>query len=173
MRNLERVRARCAQALCSLTLPDPFDIETLACQVAAKRGRPVHLIPMRTATDEAAASGVWLATADADLVLYEQDTSALHQKLIILHELAHIWLGHQSPDGPGTRLPGRLFPDLSPELIETMLCRALFSDEQEQEAEMLASLILRHTRASAVSGGGADGWIGLLGHSLRHPRRPK
>ncbi|MGH3844705.1 MAG: hypothetical protein ACRDS0_25175 [Pseudonocardiaceae bacterium] len=42
------------------------------------------------------------------------------------------------PDDETMRL---LFPDLSPQLIRDLLCRTGYSDIQEEEAEIMASLI--------------------------------
>lgn len=41
-------------------------------------------------------TGVWLATTEADYVFYESQTPPIHQRHILLHELGHLWLGHQT-----------------------------------------------------------------------------
>ena len=59
--------------------------------------------------------------------------------------------GHDAAALPENDLIGRLFPDLSPAMVKTVLSRASYQSEQEREAELLASLILtRPRRAAAV-----------------------
>lgn len=64
----------------------------------------------------------------------------------MLHELAHMLFDHhrlsEETDGPAMEA---LLPDLAPHLRERLLSRADFNTRQEQEAEMLASLIRTST----------------------------
>ncbi|MER7406717.1 hypothetical protein ABT373_30670 [Streptomyces sp. NPDC000070] len=80
-------------------------------------------------------SGMWVATAQADYVLYEEQTSPMHQRHIILHEIGHMVCGHPSAAGIALRMR--------------------YSDRQEQEAELMASLIMETAaRSSPPSSGG-------------------
>lgn len=140
--DLKDVRRRCEQRLRSLELPTPFDVHTFSQHLATRRGRPIFLRPIAS---QAGPWGVWAATRSSDIIFYEAHTSRLHQEHIILHELSHLLCGHAPL--PVTEPSGldALFPDLSPETIQSVLRRAAYSDEDECEAEILASLILEST----------------------------
>ncbi|MEV5988241.1 hypothetical protein AB0L85_25050 [Streptomyces sp. NPDC052051] len=85
--------------------------------------------------------GVWLRTNDADYIAYERYTSTAHQSHIIAHELSHMLCDHRgerSAESP----PVELFADLDPGLVRGMLMRCGYTQEAEQEAEVMASLLL-------------------------------
>lgn len=88
-------------------------------------------------------SGIWLALAAMDVVVYEADTSRTHQEHIIAHELAHIVFGYASSSPVDDSALSLLFPDLDPGLVRDMLNRAEYCDAHELEAEVMASVILR------------------------------
>ena len=103
-------------------------------QVAQKRGRPIVLQPWRMG--DAAQYGVWLAGPARDYIFFEAETARVHQEHIILHELAHILLGHEtlrvSADNP---------------ITSAVLMRAvsnLADTDRERAAESLAAR-LRNT----------------------------
>ncbi|MEV7615478.1 hypothetical protein [Streptomyces sp. NPDC089799] len=140
---IARLRRRCRPLLGQLDLPHPFAIETLCAHLSAYRGRPLHLHPLPDQAAVAGACGLWIATDTDDHIFYEQRTARSHREHIVLHEIGHMLLDHHATTGPA--LPGgpfaELFGDLSPRLVRRMLARANYSTRQEQEAEMLASLI--------------------------------
>jgi hypothetical protein len=136
-----RLRRRCLARLRDLPLPAPFDVRTLCDQIAARRGRPIRLVPMAGLTG---VCGLWIATDTTDLVCYERDTTRPHQDHIILHELSHLLCEH-FPVG----LPGALLPDLDPAMVRTVLGRAGYSTAEEREAETLASLIRQRATTRA------------------------
>ncbi|MFG2296362.1 hypothetical protein [Streptomyces sp. NPDC048603] len=136
---IARLRRRCRPLLGQLNLPHPFAIETLCAHLSAHRGRPLHLHPLPDQAAVAGACGLWIATDTDDHIFYEQRTARSHREHIVLHEIGHMLLDHHATTGSG--LPGGLFGDLSPRLVRRMLARANYSTRQEQEAEMLASLI--------------------------------
>lgn len=136
------LRRRCEERLNSIELPEPFDVRVFCNQVAMKRGRPIVLCPLST---DGAPYGAWLSTSSTDYIFYEEHTSGWHRDHIILHEVCHILCGHRGillsqPDALGL-----LFPDLAPESVRSMLLRKAYREEEDQEAEVLASLILQRT----------------------------
>ncbi|MFF3333692.1 hypothetical protein ACFYWX_29785 [Streptomyces sp. NPDC002888] len=133
------LRRRCHTLLKDIELPTPFSVDALCAQLALRRGRHLYLHPLPEKTAGAGACGVWLATEDTDHVFFERRTSRLHQEHIVLHEVGHMLLDHRGTD-PAPDLVG-LLPDLSPRLVRRLLARTAYSTRQEQEAEMLASLI--------------------------------
>jgi hypothetical protein len=145
--------ARCRARLDELDLPRPFDVRTLCADLGRRRGRPVELVEM--ALPAGAPSGLWLSTGQRDYIVYEQATSPLHQEHIILHEVSHLLCGHTGGSMLSEEHISHLFPQLDPGMIRRVLGRAGYSSEEEQEAEMLASMILRraerHRRAPRVT----------------------
>ncbi|CAM5572744.1 Regulator component OS=Streptomyces aurantiogriseus OX=66870 GN=GCM10010251_59670 PE=4 SV=1 [Streptomyces aurantiogriseus] len=153
-------------ALASIDIPDPFDVQVFCDRIAAQRGRPLHLhsVPGISGTD--APCGVWIATEKADHVFHEAATSPLHQEHIILHELGHMLLGHRSIlDGVPTG-GGGLFPDIDPATVVSLLTRASYGTEDERDAERLAGLIAGKAAASRTSKPPRGGVLRRLGDAL-------
>ncbi|MFI7104591.1 hypothetical protein ACIBK8_35275 [Streptomyces sp. NPDC050161] len=150
-----------------LPLPTPFSAPELCARLAAQRDRPLHLRPLPTPVVPNMPSGLWLATDQEDYVLYDAQTSPLHQEHIILHEIGHLVCDHRSVEGE--RHLYRRIDLADPASVRQALPRARYSDEQEQEAEMIASLILegvdRLPAPSLLSGmlGGLESGMGLRG----------
>lgn len=139
-RGHRRLWQRCRRLVGALSLPDPFDVGDFVRGLADRRGRPIELVPVSGRPN--LPCGLLLTTAGADYILYAADTTALHQQHILLHEAAHLLCGHQdygSVLAPAARV---LMPGLSPELVERVLGRTVYTEPQEQEAEIVASLIL-------------------------------
>jgi hypothetical protein len=124
----------------ALSLPDPFDIADFVRTLAARRGRPIELVPVTGRPN--LPCGLLLTTAGADYILYAADTTPLHQQHILLHEAAHLLCGHQE-GGAGLDSAARtLMPALPAALVERVLGRTIYTEPQEREAEIVASLIL-------------------------------
>ncbi|MER7752637.1 hypothetical protein [Kitasatospora sp. NPDC097643] len=146
-REWRRFRARCDKLIGQLDVPRPFTIENLADAVARRRGRPLRLIPLSDGdTRGSGVCGVWIAFADVDHVHYAVGTSPAHQAHIVLHELAHILLDHHQSDELDREGLLRLFPDLDPAMAARLLARGRTraTTDQEQETELLASLMWQH-----------------------------
>ncbi|WP_344671548.1 hypothetical protein [Catenulispora yoronensis] len=126
-----------------LDLPDPFDAEDFIGMLARERGRPIELIPLPFRPDRPC--GLLVTTLRADVIIYSNDTTAMHRQHILLHEAAHLLRGHDA--GPESATGSHtLLPNLSPALIKSVLGRTVYSEPQEREAELIASLI--HHRAA-------------------------
>ncbi|MCQ4046554.1 hypothetical protein [Streptantibioticus rubrisoli] len=131
-----------------LDLPRPFSAESLCAHLSQERRRPIHLHAIQPYTIGTSVCGLWLATDTDDHIFFEPQTTWLHQEHIILHEIAHLLFDHYSLSARGTTELAGLFADLSPRTVKRLLARTSYSTVQEQEAEMLASLI-RTTTARA------------------------
>jgi IrrE N-terminal-like domain len=136
--SLRQLRRRCEARLRALDLPSPFDVREFCEAVGRGRGRPISL---RQVSSQTGPCGLWVAGPSVDYIFYEGATSPLHQEHIILHELSHLLCSHRSATVAGLD-HSRLFPDLDAETVRRVLLRATYSQEEEQEAELLASLIL-------------------------------
>ncbi|GAB2879657.1 hypothetical protein [Streptomyces mayteni] len=165
-REWRRFKARCDELIGELTVPEPFAIENLAEAVARRRGRPLRLIPLPgNDTGGSGICGVWIALGGADHVYYAPVASPVHQAHIVLHELAHMLLDHRQDGAPDRESLRRLFPDLDPAMAARLLARdrTRTTTGQEQEAELLASLMWQHFDALPTSGAGvARGSTGNL-----------
>jgi hypothetical protein len=147
------LRARCRNLADGLRLPEPFSAAGLAGVVAAARGRPLELIAL--AALEWTPCGVLIATDHADYIGYPAAATALHSQHIVLHEISHLLCGHLDSRAAGAELPPALLTHVPPGLVRRVLGRSEYDDAQEQEAEVLASLIA--LRAGAARGPAAAG----------------
>ncbi len=147
----DSVKRRCEDALRGVDLPRPFSIDKLCDVVAERRGRPLRLIPKAT---DAGPCGLWVAFDDVDYVFYEPGTSDLHRDHIIAHELGHLLCEHEKAQiGEGGLLQA-LFPHLSPALVSRVMGRTTYSALEEQEAELLATLMLQRAGRPALGHSG-------------------
>ncbi|MFJ5550352.1 hypothetical protein [Streptomyces sp. NPDC093225] len=122
--------------------------------MAARRGRPIRLHPLPKEAAESGVCGLWVGTATVDYVFYEAQTSRLHQEHIVLHELGHILFDHNSLEGQ----------DSGSGDTPVILGRTNYTTRQEQEAEMLASLI--RIEAGLVPGRAPEGTLEKLESAL-------
>ncbi|MFF3114671.1 ParH-like protein [Kitasatospora sp. NPDC057904] len=133
-----------------LDLSAPFDPAVLLDRLAGRRGRPIELVPVAARPN--LPCGLLVSTAEADYILYAADTSPLHRRHILVHEIAHLLFDHAG-SAPITPVSSQaLLPHLSPALVQRVLGRTGYDEPQEREAELLASLILsRAAKADAAA----------------------
>ncbi|MGW4489103.1 hypothetical protein ACWEOE_35365 [Amycolatopsis sp. NPDC004368] len=136
---------RCRRLADAPALPEPFDADEFVAGIAAGRGRPIELMPVNVPSD--GPCGLLMSTARADYILYPTNTTALHRRHILLHEVGHLLCGHVGSDAGAegaaidVAVSRALMPNLSPELVRRVLGRTTYSEVQEQEAELVASLL--------------------------------
>ncbi|WP_305785980.1 hypothetical protein [Symbioplanes lichenis] len=139
------VRRRCAALVRRLTratgLPAPFELAAfLAAYSEHFSGRPIELLALAPDEMPAGVCGLWLAMAGRDVIGFPAGVGRTHRDHIVLHEVGHMLAGHTSISGPAA-----LLPDLDPEMVRAVLGRSVYDDVQEQEAELIASLILQRS----------------------------
>lgn len=145
-----RLQRQCHALLATLTVPDPFDFDAFCAMVAEHRGRPLRLMEMRDTRNGPGPSGMWIATDAEDIVLVEPRTSVLHRRHIALHEIGHmLWDHTTSGVQPADR---KLFCELDSTMVRRLLTRERPTDLQEQEAEMLATVLSSRIQRSATGG---------------------
>lgn len=147
--SLKAVRRRCEEILRGVSVPSPFDVEAFCTALSERRARRIHLCPM---TMGISPCGVWLALPGADYIFYEEGTTRLHREHIVLHELGHVLSDHVPTDVLDEELVKALMPDLDFRMVQRVLGRTSYSAVEEQEAEMLASLVLERARRGTVIG---------------------
>jgi hypothetical protein len=136
---------RCQELVRTLDVPVPFDLDEFVERLQARRGRAVRLVPMSGLPS--GLCGVLIGTEDTDIIHFEADTAPVHQNLIALHEIGHMLARDQSPRSDDQildeKLIHRLLPGLDPKAVRTMLGRSAYSDADELEAEIIATLIMQ------------------------------
>ena len=150
-RRAREQRRRCRKIASSLELPVPFDAFALTAKVAELRGRPIDLMPV--AWQPGVPCGLLVTAEHADYIVYAADTSPLHQQHILVHELSHLVCGHDRAAPPQAGPAATLMPHLPPELVHRVLGRTVYSEPQEQEAELLASIVLNRAVWSVLTPG--------------------
>lgn len=159
--DLRRLRRQCAAVLDDLRLPARADIDGLCEHLAQVRARPLRIVPVAMAEQPC---GMWIATRDADWIFVDADTTPAHREHIVLHEIGHLVCGHTG----GGHDVASFFPDIDPELVMAMLARTTYSDEQEQQAEVMAYLLAETLRAPS---GDTDDVASRIADSLNHSAR--
>lgn len=147
MRQLIRrrsLRKRVRREMTALGLHGPpTEVGEICGRLAERRGRPLHLMPMDM--HARGPYGLWVATARADYICYQRQTSRAHQDHIILHEIGHILAEHDAADIADGEVLRRLAPNLSPGLVARFLARTdhpHHDSATEREAEDIATMLL-------------------------------
>jgi hypothetical protein len=136
------VRRRWKRYVRGLDIPSACDAPTLCARISShpdRAGRPIRLLPMPLSVG--GPCGLWLATARSDYIVFEADTTVLHQNHIIAHELGHLVLKHSAQQVVSDEALGRLASHIDPATVRLMLGRSRYEEREEREAETLASLL--------------------------------
>jgi hypothetical protein len=131
-----------------LELGKTFTFDELVRAVQRRRRRRLRIIELADLDDHDGLCAVWLMTDDEDLVLHAHSDSALHRQQFVLHELAHIILGHNVDDDPGA--PDFLLPDIPPQTRKRLLRRQDMDTPEEVIAETLADHFAAAIRGSTM-----------------------
>ncbi|MFJ5632111.1 hypothetical protein ACIQF5_05605 [Streptomyces goshikiensis] len=140
----------------------PFCLEGLCERIAEQRGRPIRIHPLPKEAAESGVCGLWVGTDTVDYVFYEAQTTPLHREHIVLHELGHILFGHHSLEGQSAEGDG----------VPTVLGRTNYTTRQEQEAEMLASMIRIRASGTGLLPSTARGTLARLESAMGYERGP-
>ncbi|MCQ4079656.1 hypothetical protein NGB36_03335 [Streptomyces sp. RB6PN25] len=176
------IRRRCKRLIQELGLPSSTDMQGMCEVVAARVGRPVHLVPMSL---DGVVSGMTATTDDGFWVFYELKTSPWHQAHIVLHELSHLLLGHDQ-DPAVTEDALRMWTpsvDVATAMRRMGLTMGLarhhcYDNPAERETEVLGTLLMEYVVPSAPDHGlplqgQAAELAASLGPALQHVRRER
>ncbi|MEV6339149.1 hypothetical protein AB0M12_31110 [Nocardia vinacea] len=140
------LRKRCERRIDTLWLPARFGIGEVCERLESHVGRRIELIPM--ALPPASPLGLLITDERGHSVIYEESASPIHRQQIIFHEFAHLLFGHRGqPIGDDRR--HCMFVHIAHETQGQVLARSCGSTEQETEAEMTATLLLRRAHRSS------------------------
>lgn len=169
----QAARKRCRDVLRELDIVagQQLSLADVCDRVQRGRGLPLRLVPM--VTRPGWPSGIWVESKDADVVLFDAATSALHQVNIIAHEFGHIALGHN-----GTLLhpsASPVFRWLDNDTAPSVMMRTGFDDRDEHEAEVFATMVcacISQESVLSVAATSADSkdLVGRLLSALADPR---
>ena len=81
-------------AVSGLQLGDTFTLDDLLRTVRDRRGRTLRVVELADLNTDDGVCAVWLVTDTTDFVLHARTDSALHRQQFVLHEFAHMILGH-------------------------------------------------------------------------------
>lgn len=147
------VRRRCAGLVRRLErtvgVPSPFDLDVFLDRWSTHSGRDVVLLPLTAAEMPPGVCGLWLRLGDQDVVGFPAGAPRTHRDHIVLHEVGHMLANHSGGlAGAQAGAPmqaSALLPDLDPAMVRSVLGRSVYSDVQEQEAELIATLIMHRS----------------------------
>lgn len=148
MRTVEKdLYRRLRRELQSLGIQPPLDVEELCRALGERRGRQIVLQPFPL--EKPGPSGLWVDTPQMDVILYQRETTPLHQKHIILHEVGHILVADdgqadEEQEHPDDFYEGwaTLIPVLDPALVRRVARRCSYDDGEECAVELAATIIL-------------------------------
>ncbi|MCM2579724.1 hypothetical protein [Streptomyces meridianus] len=130
-------KRRQGDLLAELDLSHVTNIRDLRPEVSRRAGRAVMLEPREQAPSVCGACAV---TESAVYLFYDPRTSSMHQDHIIAHEFSHLLLGHHETR-PLCALTPTLITTMDPAVVQMMLGRTKYDEDEERDTELLASLL--------------------------------
>lgn len=137
-RNDLALRRGTRRILRELDIQPPLDVFDLCDRLGEFRGRPIRLVDYPLPAP--GVFGFWLEGGKADYIIYQRDTTLVHQDHIILHEVGHIISGHGGNSDDIPNMAG-LLNILPPDTLHSGMRREGYDHVIEQEAEMVATVI--------------------------------
>ncbi|WP_457100700.1 hypothetical protein [Microbacterium sp. P5_E9] len=130
-----------------LRLGDVFSFDDLVGAVERRRRRPLRIVELADLNERDGICAVWLVAETEDVVLHAHSDSTLHRQQFVLHELAHMILGHG--DDERLETPESLLPDIPPSTRRRLLSRKDLDTVDEIAAEALADHLAAAIRGCA------------------------
>ncbi|MGW7292816.1 hypothetical protein ACWGIB_10575 [Streptomyces xiamenensis] len=139
----------------SLGATHPLNVEELCDALGKRRGRTLYLRPAPLA--KPGPSGYWAEYETFDVILYQQETTRLHQEHIILHEVGHILVAEEEegapvnaeetshdPDHGTNSVEGwaEMLPVFGESAIKRLARRCSYEDGEECQVELAATIIM-------------------------------
>ncbi|WP_411700482.1 hypothetical protein [Conyzicola sp.] len=135
-------------SLDELALGPAFTFDELVDALQRHRRRRLRIVELTDLGIQEGLCAVWIMTDTEDLVLHAHSDSALHRQQFVLHELAHIILGHNVEDE--AEVPDILLPDIPAEARRRLLRRQDLDTAEEIVAESLADHLAAAIRGATM-----------------------
>ncbi len=136
-------------AVADLALGGIFTFDDLFDAVRERRQRRLRVVELADLGDHDGICAVWLITDAEDFILHAHSDSVLHRQQFVLHEFAHMILGHC--DGDECSEVDALLPDIPPHTRGRLLRRQDLDSDTEVAAESLADRLAAGIRGSAFA----------------------
>lgn len=134
-------------AVVELALGSAFTFDELVTALQKRRQRQLRIVELADLGAHDGICALWLVTDREDLVLHAHSESVLHRQQFVLHEFAHMMLGHGDDDDYSG--DDFLLPDIPPCTRRRLLARQDLDCESEVAAESLADHLAAAIRGSA------------------------
>ena len=136
-------------AVAGLQLGSTFTLDDLLQAIQERRHRRLRVVELADLDTHDGICAIWLVTDTDDIVLHARSDSALHRQQFVLHELAHMILGHC--DGDDCAVEEALLPNIPPHTRARLLTRQDLDSETEIAAESLADRLAAGIRGSVFA----------------------
>ena len=136
-------------AVAGLQLGNTFTLDDLRHTVQERRHRRLRVVELADLDTRDGLCAAWLSTDTEDIVLHAHSDSALHRQQFVLHELAHMILGHC--DGDDCDVEEALLPNIPPHTRGRLLTRQDLDSETEIAAESLADRLAAGIRGAVFA----------------------
>ena len=140
-----------SQAFEGLGLGNRFSYDELLTTLEHQRGRKIHLKELSTLTEHGGLCALLLAAEHGDLILLIHTDSELHRQQFVLHEFAHLILGHCDDESRELNREelDALLPDIPTDVRVRFFARTDIDSTDEISAEHLADRLAAAIRNSA------------------------
>ena len=139
-------------AVADLQLGHTFTLDDLIHAIQARRGRPLKVYERDDLDTSDGICALWFAIEEADVILLARTDSALHRQQFVLHEFAHMILGHC--EGEDCAAADALLPNIPPYTRGRLLKRRDLDCETEITAEALADRLAAGIRGHTFAESG-------------------
>jgi len=136
-------------AVAGLQLGSTFTLDDLLQAVQNRRHRRLRVVELADLDTHDGICAIWLVTDTEDLVLHARSDSTLHRQQFVLHEFAHMILGHC--EGEDCAAQDVLMPNIPPFTRGRLLKRQDIDCETEIAAESLADRLAAGIRGSVFA----------------------
>ena len=136
-------------AVAGLELGRAFTRDDLLDAVQDRRHRRLRVVELAGLDTHDGICAVWLVTDTEDIVLHARSDSALHRQQFVLHEFAHMILGHCEGDDCADE--DVLLPNVPAYTRGRLLKRQDIDSETEIAAESLADRLAAGIRGSVFT----------------------
>ena len=136
-------------AVANLQLGSTFTLDELVEAIQTRRHRRLLVRELKELNTSDGICAIWLTRDTDDIVLHAHTESTLHRQQFVLHEFAHMILGHC--DGDDCAAVDVLLPSIPPYTRGRLLARQDPDCDTEIAAEALADRLAAGIRGQAFA----------------------